>query len=291
MPRPGRDWTDAERIIILDDYLQSLSRSKTLGEEWIANTSTLLDRSRGSVNLKRGNFVYARTEVLGLPKAGMKGRALRDTELFREWHQNAGELHGVADEIRASLGTVVARAHDERRRIPDRFFEWLQHASREDLETESASRAQRTRQLESEGGTTAESSGTRREGQKEFKEAALIDFVLCAGTDLLRSCPGCGHSRTRFNGDPILDVHHVVPFARTLAMDPRWGVPLCKNCHAVAHTGSPADRRTIYANVIRVFPQLLNRLQELYDGGQLSTSHAVELREVGLDIQSRASRP
>jgi hypothetical protein len=289
MPRPGRNWTDAERIVILDDYLRSLSRGKPLGEEWIANTSTLLDRTRGSVNLKRGNFVYARTEVLGLPKAGLSGRAARDTELFRDWYQNAGELHGVADEIRASLGDVVLRPVRARKRTPDRFFEWLKRANRQELETGSANRARRTRQLESEGGTTEDSWGTRREGQKDFKEAALIDVVLCAGPDLLLSCPGCGHRRTRFNGDPILDVHHVVPFARTFVMDPRWGVPLCKNCHAVVHTGGLEDRRAIYFNVTRVFPQLLERLRGLLDDGQLLARDVEELRAVGLDIHSRAS--
>jgi hypothetical protein len=284
MPRPGRDWTDAERIVVLDDYLQSLTQHHKLGSDWTRATSGLLKRSAGSVNYKLGNFIYARTEVLGLAKAGFKGRADRDKELLEDWHKDLAGLHQVASRLRESLGSIITEEGRPTPPATGRFYDWLKGSDRRTLEQESKRRREAARRRQSEGRTISKGEVRIREGQRDFKEAALIDFALFAGIDAMLSCPGCGHSRARLNGDPILEVHHVIPFSRTLAMDPRWGVPMCCNCHEVAHTGSVADCRAIYARVTRIYPQLCGRLRELREAGELSQLQAEELTKLGLDI-------
>jgi hypothetical protein len=278
-------------MIILDDYLDSLRRGVKLGNRWTNLAAALLNRSNGSVNYKLGNFIFARTEVLGLPKAGFEGRAERDRELFEEWHGSPDELHEVATGLRSLLGQTQFQPELGTVKHPVGFFRWLRRATDEELAAGAASRGEHARQLEDEVRTTSRVTITAREGQKSFQEAVLIDFVRSGGAELLESCPGCGHSRKRLNGDPILEVHHVVPFHRTMAMDPRWGVPLCNNCHEVAETGTRPDRKSLYANVLRVFPQLADRLRELKDAGKLSVLDAEQLRADGLDLEPRGRGP
>src|SRR2546428_502274 len=103
MGRPGRDWTDAERLMVLDDFLQSLGQGVKLGKSWTRSTAALLGRTEGSVNYKLGNFIFALTEVLGLPKAGFDGRADRDLELFQAWHQDPGGLNDFASGLRGAF--------------------------------------------------------------------------------------------------------------------------------------------------------------------------------------------
>lgn len=282
MPRPGRNWTDAERLIVLDDYIQSLIRGTRLGSEWTRSTSGLLGRSAGSVNYKLGNLIYARTEVLKLPKAGFEGRAERDKELFEEWHGDPEALHYHAIELRDDLFPVsTAQIHEPG---PERvgLLKWLLSATRVELEARSVLLRNTAGARDREGRTVRAVWGNRREGQKEFKEGTIVDFVLAAGPDALRACPGCGHSRTKLNGDPIIEVHHLVPFSRTLEMDPRWGVPLCCNCHEVSHWGTLEDRRQLFARIVAVFPALTNRLRELQSEGRMSVGEVEDLRSQGL---------
>jgi hypothetical protein len=285
--RSGRDWTDSERLVILDDYLQSLSSKRSLGASWTHHTAGFLNRTYGSVNYKLGNFIYARTEVLRLPKAGFKGRAERDKQLFEEWYRIPLQLHGYAAEVRATLGERLIEPISRLRSTRVTFYQWLKGANKEDLVGASSARHEAARRLEVEGRTSFRGGAKKREGQSEFKEGALIDFVLEVGWPGLVRCPGCGHSRTRMNGDPILEVHHLIPFSRTLAMDPRWGIPLCNNCHEVAHTGTIADQKEVMINVLRVFPNLPSRLQALRDEGKLTISQIDELRSMGVEVIGR----
>ena len=277
-----RSWSDEERMVVLDDYLQSLEGRRKLDRAWSNEAASLLHRSNGSVNRKVANFKYVRTEVLHLPIAGLTGRALRDKELFESWHNRSSELHGLVNQIRSALGANLASPPTPSEPERKGFYDWLRTASPEDLEEEAFHRHERTHQLEKEGRTTVAAVQTRREGQSSFVEGALIGYVLCSGAGALDSCPGCGHDRTKLNGDPILEVHHVVPFSTTSAMDPRWGVPICANCHAVAHYGTLAARREMYENVLRVFPKLVYRLEELRASGLVRDSDLQELKALGL---------
>lgn len=282
MSRPGRDWTDAERLIVLDDYIQSLIRGTRLGSEWTRSTSGLLSRSPGSVNYKLGNLIYARTEVLKLPKAGFEGRADRDKELFEEWHGDPEALHSHVIELRERLFPVATVRTQEPGSERVGLFKWLLTATRAELENQSLLLRALARARDLEGRTVRPVWGTRREGQREFKEGTIVDFVMSAGLDALRACPGCGHTRTKMNGDPILEAHHLVPFSRTLEMDPRWGVPLCCNCHEVSHWGTPEDRKQLFARLSAAFPALTSRLRELQSEGRMSVGEAEDLRSQGL---------
>lgn len=90
------------------------------------------------------------------------------------------------------------------------------------------------------GRTQRQRMSTVRRFQREFASTVLQMFKLV--TIESHSCPGCGHSRMTNDGEGIFEAHHVVGFATSKSMDPRWGIPLCPNCHAVTERGTEADQ-------------------------------------------------
>jgi hypothetical protein len=135
-------------------------------------------------------------------------------------------------------------------------------------------------------GETKGTTRSARRAQSKFANAVLAESYSHRGKDAA-ICPGCKHKRCKSNGDPILQAHHLVGFKSTKSMDPRWGAPLCPNCHVAIERASDPVRKSIGKAILRRLPYVKRNLGQLWVENAMRPAWIGHLRSLGLTIPEK----
>lgn len=267
----GREWTDEETILALNLYVSRAPGRNSVPLADVKRLARVLRRTPASVGRKIGNLQSVDPAYVARGRVGLRRRSLRDEQIFSRWASAPSGLVARAQEIALEIeASLQGEADASGPRDPATAGRRLQ-----ELREALSSRLP--------GENTAECRSARRLAQDAFAEAVLLSYRLTRGDASWLRCPGCGHDRTRLSGGPLLEAHHLVSFAETGSQDPRWGVPLCCNCHDLAHRGPLTTRRAIFRALQSAYPRVADNLRALVASGAISAGHAAKLRAEGLE--------
>ncbi len=283
----NEDWSPQEVLLALDLYLNRPEGHSTVPLEQIRNLAALIGRSEGAVGNKIANIQAVDPTY---PGAGRSHKGSLEAPLLHHWANRTAALRKEASRLRAlyagSSGGDAEGGDDPGadeslsaglwsklfRKDANGLRDVVKHG-----QTAATSRA-------AAGDVARRGERTFRLGQATFAEGVFADFLLSVGPQGAYRCPGCGHTRLKANGDPLLEAHHTVGWEETSSVDPRWGVPLCSNCHKLVEVGSLATRRSIYASVQACYPKMLANLTELVREGVLQTEQTLRLEMEGIPL-------
>lgn len=257
----GRLWTRDEVLLALDLFVNRPQGYKTPPQAEIDRLAVLLGRSSGSVGRKVANIQSVDPEYVGsaLPNTGSL-----EEPLFREWRGRPTELHAEAERIRGLFGDPSSEFEPE-----------LEPSLRPAVSSASDAAAidalvEKAKEFDGLAGVEKREVEVRR-GQRAFAVAVLA-LYSDSPNGKARRCPGCLHGRVKANGRALLEAHHVVGFPLTRSMDPRWGVPLCPNCHTIVEVGGVDAKAAVYGSVREVYPAFVVRLRELVQEGRVTAA-------------------
>lgn len=255
--RRGPNWTPEEVILALDLYLNRDGKPSNPGKVEYEDVASLIGRTWKSVEAKVGNLQAVNPND---PREGYSHGGKLEAPIFETWAGRLAELRVEAERIRREL------AHGTPPTTLTREASWREQA------------VLRLQALSREGGTTQPSESISRRGQADFAAVVLHDYLMAISTG---DCPGCGHSRRKMNDAPLLHAHHIAPFSETKSMDPRWGIPLCPNCHAIMDVGSIIERLAIVKAVLQRAAYVKLNLEELHKEGAIAPGAQTRLLREG----------
>lgn len=266
-----RDWTEPEVTMAAHLYI---NRGRTVfpNDEEILRLANLLGRTEGAVALKVANIQSVDPDYVAKGGKGMPNTGPLDEPVFRSWRNRPTELRDRFGELVASFGDrdweeIPAKA----KVLPD---SWTVQTA------EAAIRAG----IGLTDTTRRPSFGRDPAKQAKFARGVRAAHWQANGNKPPLECPGCGHARLKANGLPLLVACHIIPWKITGSFDPRWGLPLCPNCHWLSECGSQADQKEILRAAIRRMPQIMTQLQALKAGGALSLDHVERLAALGIKV-------
>ncbi|MEK6985189.1 MAG: hypothetical protein AABX89_02240 [Candidatus Thermoplasmatota archaeon] len=281
-PNDGKDWSEAEVLLALDLYLNRPKTQTNPSMRDVRELARLVGRTPDSVALKVSNIQSADPEYKSRGRVGMPNTGKMEGPLFEAWHKRPEELKLVVAELREKLEEGLA---------PAQPASGKEQAAQ--TQTWSSAAAAAAKKASREAGADAGRvvAKTRDPGkQKKFSKGVMGDWWEAAGEAGYKSCPGCGHSRIKANGAPLLEGSHLVPWTVTASFDSRWGAPLCPNCHSVTEIGSKADRKTIVERLLKIHPRVLDNLLELQRAGLLDEDARTRLAGIGIKLPKPGPR-
>ena len=271
-----RGWTWDETVMAAHLYLNRPATHGGAVEADIERLGTVLWRTRGSIGSKIANLKASSPDYQG---RGFANDNDQDPAVIRAWFGRRAELSERFHElVRAFTGgvdwaDVITHPLTKRRKLPGRPNPVPDEADR------------RRRAMEASKGLRrppAPRTSTVRDpaAQRAFREGVLASYGEHGASPA--SCPGCGHSRPKANGEALFEAHHLVPVAEDACFDYRIGAPLCANCHWLSTVGSVEQRRAITASLLVNHPGILPGLREAIADGVLPEAAILRLREDGL---------